>query len=85
MRKLMLLIAVIALTAVAQDSNAMRCKGKLIMKGDSILKVFRNCGQPLYSQRIIKNNRFMTLFIYEINGKEKRVFLRNATVVEVVW
>lgn len=84
MRKLMLLITLIASTVLVKDLYAMRCNYKLILKGDSVLKVVRNCGRPIYSQRIIRNNRFMTLFIYELNNREKRVFLRNGVVVGVI-
>ena len=85
MRKLLILIGIIALTSVTKQAYAMRCNGKLVLVGDSIIKVIENCGRPLYSQRIIHRDRFMTLLIYKKKyGREKRLFILNATVVEVV-
>lgn len=79
MRKLIIAL----LLLVAFNANALRCGNKIILVGDSVLKVLENCGRPLYSQIIIKNNKLIKLFIYKKNGREQRVFLRHANVIGV--
>jgi hypothetical protein len=66
------------------NSHAMRCKGKLLVRGDSIVRLVANCGTPIYSEVIIKNNRIMKLFVYKKKyGREKRVFVYHGVIIGV--
>ncbi len=69
MKKLIIIIAIVFLTAI--PSNALRCGCGLISIGDPTFLVLKRCGTPIYKELIrlgIKKPKINTL-VYEIGGR----------------
>ena len=66
-----------------KEANAMRCQGKLIMKGDYIYKMFEYCGKPLYSMRDTGIRGDRIIYIYKMNQRTQVVVTRDNVIIDM--
>ena len=85
MRNLYIAVIIVLIAwGLTKPAHALRCGNRVISAGDSVLKVFEHCGQPLYQDFTMYLGKISKLYIYKQNGREQRVFLRNGNVVGVI-
>ena len=75
------LVAILLFTF--SDASALRCGTKLILEGDFVLKVLKNCGKPIFTDFMLYNNHLTKLMVYKKNGRNQYIYLRNNFVVEI--
>ena len=82
---LILLVACSAGEAIAAQ-DGMKCGNVWINRGDNILKVLTNCGEPkLLRESVDNKGNTATRLFYSLYGATYIVRLRNDTVVNVKW
>ena len=61
-----------------REAHAMRCGKVLIRQGDTIGKLIRHCGRPLYLYTDLFRERI--ILTYEINGRERDIVVINGRI-----
>ena len=82
-----LLATTLILASTAAVADSMRCGGALIQRGDSITKLMRECGEPIYQEEV-QNRRgavIGTRYFYD-SGRwsgERKVFVSGGEVQSI--
>lgn len=85
MRNMYIVILVVLMFFGAmRDSHALRCGNKIILEGDFILKVLKNCGKPIFSDFMMYRNHLTKMMVYRKDGRDQIIYLRNNFVIEVL-
>jgi hypothetical protein len=85
MRNLYVVVIVLLLCfGISRPSHALRCGNKIILEGDFILKVLKNCGKPVFTDFMMYNNHLTKMMVYKKDGRDQIIYLRNNFVIEVL-
>lgn len=77
-------ILVAVLLVSISDAHALRCGNKIILEGDFVLKVLKNCGKPVFTDFMIYRNHLTKMMVYKKDGRDQIIYLRNNFVIEVL-